>query len=68
MIQWIRSTWCNNMHKKAMWPIHGKYICPRCLLEHAVEWEGPATSADYGDPTMRHAVESVPYAAEQRLC
>jgi hypothetical protein len=30
------------MHRNAMWPIHGKYICPECLREHAVRWDGPA--------------------------
>ena len=23
-----------------MWPIHGKYICPQCLREYPVAWEG----------------------------
>ncbi len=67
MIQWIRSQWCNSMHNQAMWPIHGKYICPRCLLEHPVEWERPATQAEYSDPALRHAVPEAPYAAEHRL-
>lgn len=26
------------MHSKAMWPIHGKYICRVCLREHPVSW------------------------------
>ena len=44
----IANLWCKKMHSEAMWPIHGKYICPRCLREHALEWEGPATAAEYG--------------------
>jgi hypothetical protein len=27
------------MHSKAMWPMHGKYICPDCLREYPVAWE-----------------------------
>jgi hypothetical protein len=37
------------MHTKAMWPIHGKYICLRCQREYVVDWEGPA-APEYGDP------------------
>ena len=62
-MNWIRSTWCKNMHTEAMWPIHGKYICPRCLREYPVAWEGPATAAGYAG--VCHAPETVPYAAQQ---
>lgn len=48
MLNRIANFWCRKMHSEAMWPIHGKYVCPRCLREHALEWEGPATPADYG--------------------
>jgi hypothetical protein len=53
-----------------MWPIHGKYICPQCLQEYPVAWEGPATAGDYADPALRHsdAEPVVAYTAEQRLC
>jgi hypothetical protein len=44
----IGNLWCKKMHSQAMWPIHGKYTCSRCLREHTVEWEGPATAAEYG--------------------
>jgi hypothetical protein len=41
------------MHSKAMWPMHGKYICPDCLREFPIAWEDvPAarssTSPDNG--------------------
>ncbi len=68
MLNWIRSTWCKNMHTEAMWPMHGKYICPRCLSEYPVAWEAPATAAEYADDSLRHAPTRVPYAARQRLC
>ena len=56
------------MHNQAMWPIHGKYICPQCLQEYPVVWEMPVTKADNADPALRHADQAVPYAVEQRLC
>ena len=38
--------WCKQMHTKAMWPIHGRYICPQCFREHRVAWEHQGKSAD----------------------
>jgi hypothetical protein len=39
MKNWISTLWCKTMHGRAMWPIHGKYICPDCLREYPVFWE-----------------------------
>ena len=64
----IADIWCNKMHNDAMWPIHGKYICSRCLREHVVEWEKPVTAAEYGQFVQRPvpaAIESHVWA-EQR--
>ena len=68
MLHWIRTTWCKSMHNQAMWPMHGKYICPQCLQEYPVAWEAPATTAAYVDPAVGQADPSVAYAVEQRLC
>ena len=65
----IADLWCRNMHTEAMWPIHGKYICKRCLREHAVEWEGRATPAEYGGLLIEEArvrIESPVWVAGQR--
>ena len=67
MLNWIRSTWCKSMHNEAMWPMHGKYICPRCLREYPVAWEGPVKTTEYADVSLRHAPEATAYATEQRL-
>ena len=40
MRNWISEIWCKTMHTRAMWPIHGRYICPDCLREFPVAWEG----------------------------
>lgn len=38
--------WCKSMHSKAMWPIHGKYICPDCLREYPVAWTAAAVEEE----------------------
>jgi len=53
MLNWISELWCKKMHSGAMWPIHGKYICPKCLRAYPVVWEGPAEPAEYADPSLR---------------
>jgi len=53
MLNRISDFWCKRMHNRAMWPIHGKYICPQCLREHRVNWEGPAQAEEYADPKLR---------------
>ena len=30
--------WCTVMHPSPMWPMHGCYLCPRCLREYPVPW------------------------------
>lgn len=67
MIDWIRTTWCKSMHTEAMWPMHGKYICPRCLREYPVTWEAPVTAADYADVSLRHTPEAVSYNAQHHI-
>ena len=39
MSNWLAGLWCRKMHSGAMWPMHGRYVCPRCWREYAVEWE-----------------------------
>ena len=67
MTNWIRSTWCKSMHNGAMWPMHGKYICPRCLLEFPVAWEVPEIASQFAGVSLRAVPETIPYAAEQRV-
>jgi len=39
--------WCKKIHSGAMWPVHGKYVCPTCLREYPVLWESLPTHAEY---------------------
>ena len=55
MFERIAEFWCKATHRRAMWPIHGTYTCPDCLRKYSVEWEGPATLAEYADPSLRNA-------------
>jgi hypothetical protein len=55
MLDWISGIWCRNMHTEAMWPIHGKYVCKRCLREYPVAWEEVPGTAEYADPLLRNA-------------
>jgi len=67
MIDWIRSVWCRSMHRGAMWPMHGKYICPRCLCEYPVVWEAPAETGEYGAEPLPQVAGTAQYA-QHRLC
>jgi hypothetical protein len=42
------------MHSRAMWPVHGKYICPDCLREYPVIWESLPSNPEYSQPVERH--------------
>jgi hypothetical protein len=55
MLNWISELWCKRMHSGAMWPIHGKYICPDCLREYPVVWERSAKAEEYADPSLQPA-------------
>ena len=51
------------MHRRAMWPIHGKYICPQCLREFPVVWDGDrrlsSAKRPVELPTMRETISLV---------
>jgi hypothetical protein len=53
MLNWFSELWCKRMHTKAMWPIHGRYVCSRCLREFTLDWEGSPRAGDYADPALR---------------
>jgi acetone carboxylase gamma subunit len=54
MMERISEVWCKTMHRSAMWPIHGKYICSECLREHPVRWAEPAVYAPDAQPQNGH--------------
>jgi len=34
LIERIEKLWCETMHSRTMWPIHGKYRCAEWLREY----------------------------------
>jgi hypothetical protein len=32
----VETLWCETMHDRVMWPIHGHYKCSTCLREYPV--------------------------------
>ena len=42
----VQGLWCESMHERTMWPIHGKYRCAVCLREYAVGFEETAEPED----------------------
>jgi hypothetical protein len=42
----VLAAWCRKMHDEAMWPMHGRYVCRKCLREHRVVWESKSQAAE----------------------
>ncbi len=42
MLNWLSGLWCRSMHSGATWPMHGKYVCPKCWREYPVSWGSSA--------------------------
>ncbi len=36
---YLADTWCKLMHPAPMWPVNGRYQCPKCLRSYRVPWE-----------------------------
>jgi hypothetical protein len=34
----ISEAWCQTMHKRSSWPMHGRYYCLECGREFEVAW------------------------------
>ncbi|HEY1342721.1 MAG TPA: hypothetical protein VGF59_34700 [Bryobacteraceae bacterium] len=56
MLNWISEFWCRKMHTRAMWPIHGRYVCPQCLREYPVVWESPTLPAETSEAPASRAL------------
>jgi hypothetical protein len=58
LIERIEKLWCETMHSRTMWPIHGKYRCAECLREYKVAFDFDAESRSRGEtdiPDLRVA-------------
>ena len=59
MLTRIMEFWCKRVHRRAMWPIHGKYICSRCLREYPVCWDSSVASMPTPEQPLRPLVPRV---------
>ncbi len=41
----IAEAWCRLTHPAPMWPVHGRYQCPKCLRTYPVPWDEPKRTA-----------------------
>lgn len=52
------------MHSTIMWPMNGKYVCPHCLREYAVDWPAapahPTLTSNFGVRTASGMPVSIP--------
>ncbi len=55
----ISTAWCKTMHKRSMWPIHGRYVCSECFREHPVMWTGPDKHEEQPAGTLASAGQPV---------
>lgn len=39
LLNTIERVWCETMHDRVMWPIHGKYRCSTCFREYAAAFD-----------------------------
>jgi hypothetical protein len=39
LLKKIGELWCTNVHRSAMWPVRGRYLCAVCLREYPVLFE-----------------------------
>ena len=38
-LSFLSNWWCYKTHPTPMWPVLGKYRCPKCLRQYPVPWE-----------------------------
>ncbi len=43
----LKHLWCRLFHEGAMWPVHGRYTCPRCLCQHRLDWDVTPKRAEW---------------------
>jgi hypothetical protein len=30
--------WCKALHPDPMWPVNGRYLCPKCYRTYSIPW------------------------------
>ena len=52
LLNTVEKFWCESMHTRVMWPIHGHYRCSTCLREYAVAFASDAETQRRGNATL----------------
>ncbi len=39
LLNTLETIWCETMHDRVMWPIHGRYLCSTCLREYPAAFD-----------------------------
>ena len=54
----IERIWCETMHDRVMWPIHGRYLCSTCLREYPVAFDFNTKTQRRGESHASHVYAS----------
>jgi hypothetical protein len=49
----VETIWCETMHDRVMWPIHGHYRCSTCLREYPVAFDESEAPSDLYVPATQ---------------
>ncbi len=52
LLNTVEKIWCEAMHERVMWPIHGRYLCSTCLREYRVAFDSEAETRRRGETTF----------------
>jgi len=52
-VEWVADRWCYRMHPDPMWPVSGKYRCPKCLRVRPVPWANSLPVVPYSYRSAR---------------
>lgn len=58
MFERLGQWWCKKMHRRAMWPIHGRYVCKKCLREYPITWVSTTQSEESPQPKSKRKKRS----------
>jgi len=59
----LSNWWCYKTHPTPMWPVLGKYRCPKCLRQYPVPWENGRNRFHLGKAVQPPAGGTVPVAS-----
>jgi hypothetical protein len=55
LFHWLSGRWCYVTHPAPMWPVNGRYRCPKCFRTYSVPWSGTECGPSAQGPIDRYA-------------